>query len=77
MQPGVRQTGPFLDVIVLETKEKSLSAHRRARVRRQTFFLARAHTYTHAHTQSHVRQSHEITRADQDDMPVGVLMKDA
>lgn len=27
MQPGVRQTGPFLDVIVLETKKKSLFAH--------------------------------------------------
>lgn len=54
MQPGVRQPGPFLDVIVLETKGKSPSER------------------THSHV-----QSHEITLADQDDLPVGVLMKDA
>lgn len=36
-----------------------------------------ARTHTDTHTHSHVRQSHEITQADQDDMPVGVLMKDA
>lgn len=37
----------------------------------------RKKVFLRARTHSHVRQSHKITQADQDDLPVGVLMKDA